>query len=170
MWLSLAYLIIFPIYQSLIFWKNQDIRQNLSRLIVLTRLPLKPFTAKSNPILNMDPDLFSYPYDNYRQFEEIIVNAKAKHLAPKTVRFKKHKHKLSQWMTSGILNSIKFRDKLFLKLKTLNSTSELHDSINANLKSYNKTLKELIRLAKIRYYSNQFDKNKSNIRHTWSTI
>ena len=98
--------------------------------------------------LNMDPDLFSDPNDNYRQFEEIIVNAKAKHLAPKTVRFKKHKHKLSQWMTSGILNSINFRDKLFLKLKTLNSTSELHDSINANLKWYNKTLKELIRLAK----------------------
>ena len=120
--------------------------------------------------LNMDPDLFSDPNDNYRQFEEIILNAKAKHLAPKTVRFKKHKHKLSQWMTSGILNSIKFRDKLFLKLKTLNSTSELYDSINANLKSYNKILKKLIRLAKIRYYSDQFDKNKSNIRHTWSTI
>ena len=120
--------------------------------------------------LNMDPDLFSDPNDNYRQFEEIILNAKAKHLAPKTIRFKKHKYKLSQWMTSGILNSIKFRDKLFLKLKTLNSTSELYDSINANLKSYNKILKKLIRLAKIRYYSDQFDKNKSNIRHTWSTI
>ena len=120
--------------------------------------------------LNMDPDLFSDPNDNYLQFEEIILNAKAKHLAPKTVRFKKHKHKLSQWMTSGILNSIKFRDKLFLKLKTLNSTTELYDSINANLKSYNKILKKLIRLAKIRYYSDQFDKNKSNIRHTWSTI
>ena len=120
--------------------------------------------------LNMDPDLFSDPNDNYRQFEEIILNAKAKHFAPKTVRFEKHKHKLSQWMTSGILNSIKFRDKLFLKLKTLNSTSELHDSINANLKSNNKILKKLIRLAKIRYYSDQFDKNKSNIRHTWSTI
>ena len=120
--------------------------------------------------LNMDPDLFSDPNDNYRQFEEIILNAKAKHLAPKTVRFKKHKHNLSQWMTSSILNSIKFRDKLFLKLKTLNSTSELYDSINANLKSYNKILKKLIRLAKIRYYSDQFDKNKSNIRHTWSTI
>ena len=120
--------------------------------------------------LNMDPDLFSDPNVNYRQFEEIILNVKAKHLAPKTVRFKKHKHKLSQWMTSGILNSIKFRDKLFLKLKILNSTSELYDSINANLKSYNKILKKLIRLAKIRYYSDQFDKNKSNIRHTWSTI
>ena len=36
----------------------------------------------------------------------------------------------------------------------------------------NKTydLKKLIRQAKIQYYADQFNKNKSNIRHTWSTI
>ena len=33
--------------------------------------------------LNIDPDLFNDRNDNYRQFEEIILNAKAKHLAPK---------------------------------------------------------------------------------------
>ena len=119
---------------------------------------------------NMNLDLFSDPNENYRQFEEIILHAKSKHLSPKTVRFKKHKHKLSKWMTNGILNSIKFRDKLFLKLKKLNSGSELHGHISSNLKSYNKILKKLIRQAKIQYYSDQFDKNKSNIRHTWSTI
>ena len=37
--------------------------------------------------LNMDPDLLSDPNDNYCQFEEIILNTKAKHLAPKTVKF-----------------------------------------------------------------------------------
>ena len=40
-----SFVFIFPIYQCLIFWKNQDICQNLSRLIVQTRLPLKPSTA-----------------------------------------------------------------------------------------------------------------------------
>ena len=119
---------------------------------------------------DMDRDLFSDPNENNLQFEEIILKAKAKYLAPKSVKFKKHKHKLFRWMTNGILNSIKFRDKLFLKLKTLNSASELHESVRVNLKSYNKILKKLIRQAKIKYYSDQFDKNKSNIRHTWSTI
>ena len=38
------------------------------------------------------------------------------------------------------------------------------------MKSYNTILKKLIRQAKIQYYAEQFDKNKSNIRHTWSTI
>ena len=118
----------------------------------------------------MDPDLFCDPNINYQRFEEILLNAKSKHLAPKTVKFKKHKHKLSQWMTNGILNSIKYRYKMFLKLKALSAGTDLHDRLSANLKSYNKTLKKLIRHAKIQYCADQFNKNKSNIRHTWSTI
>ena len=63
----------------------------------------------------MDRDLFCDPNENYQQFEDIILNAKVKHLAPKTVKLKKKKkHKLSQWMTNGILNSIKYRGKYFL--------------------------------------------------------
>ena len=54
----------------------------------------------------MDRDLFCDPNENYQHFDEIILNAKTKHLAPKTVKLKKHKHKLSQWVTNGILNSI----------------------------------------------------------------
>ena len=55
-------------------------------------------------------------------------------------------------------------------IEKLNSGSELHGQISSNLKSYDKILQKLIRQAKIKYYSFQFDTNKSNIRHTWSTI
>ena len=95
--------------------------------------------------LKMDRDLFCDPNENYQHFEEIILNAKAKHLASKTVKLKKHKHKLSQWMTNGILNSIKYRDKIFLKLKALSNGTDLHNRLSENLKSYNKILKKLIR-------------------------
>ena len=37
---------------------------------------------------NMNADLFCDPNENYKQFEEIILTAKTKHLAPKLVRFK----------------------------------------------------------------------------------
>ena len=75
-------------------------------------------------------------------------------------------------MTTGILNSIKFRDKLYmyLKLKSLDPRTDYHHKTDSDLKSYNTILKKLIRQAKIQYYAEQFDKNKSNIRHTWSTI
>ena len=46
-------------------------------------------------------------------------------------------------MTNGILNSIKYRDQMILKLKALSAGTDLHDRLSANLKSYNKTLKYL---------------------------
>ena len=77
--------------------------------------------------LKMDHGLFYNPIENYQHFEEIILNAKVKHLIPKTVKLKKHEHKLSQWMTNGIFNSIKYRDKIFLKLlKALSNGTDLH--------------------------------------------
>ena len=108
----------------------------------------------------MDPDLYCGPNRNNQRFGEIPLNAKSKHLAPKTVKFKKHKHKLSQWMTYGILNSIKYRDKMILKLKALSAGTDLHDRLSANLNSYNKTLKILTRQAKIQYFADQLNKNK----------
>ena len=41
--------------------------------------------------------------------------------------------------------------------------------MTASMPIWSLTIK-FIRLTKIRYYSDQFDKNRPNIRHTWSTI
>ena len=73
-------------------------------------------------------------------------------------------------MTTGILNSIKFRDTLYLKLKSLHPGTDHHHKIDSYLKSHNTILKKLIRQTKIHYHTEQFNKNKSNIRHTLSTI
>ena len=57
-------------------------------------------------------DLLANPNENYNIFDKIIMDAKAKYLSPKTVRFKKYKHKISPWMNHDILRSIKDRDDL----------------------------------------------------------
>ena len=114
--------------------------------------------------------LLGDPNDNYTIFEEIIFKAKAKHLQPKTVRFKRYKHKLSPWMTKAILISIKMRDKLFCKLKSTPEISTHYADLEHNLSEYKKLLKKIIRLAKTKYYAEQFDKNKANSRHVWATI
>ena len=60
-------------------------------------------------------NLFSDPNESYNKLENVIINAKNKHFQPKYVPLKKYKHKLSPWMTAGILRSIKFRDNLYKK-------------------------------------------------------
>ena len=97
---------------------------------------------------NMNPNLFCDPNEKYKQFDEMILSAKAKHLAPQIIKYKNHKQKLSQWMTSGILNSTKFRDKLYLKLQSLSPGTVLHNKIDLELRSYNNLLKKIIRQAK----------------------
>ena len=119
---------------------------------------------------NLNRNLFGDPNENYNMLENIILQAKSKYLSPKTVRFKKYKHKISPWLTAGILQSIKCRDVLYRRLLSTPRESVQYCSIEQNLDTYKKLLKKTIRLAKAKYYCDQFEKNKSNIRHTWSTI
>ena len=120
--------------------------------------------------VSLNPDLCANPNDNYELFESIVVDTKSKYLAPKTVKFKKYKHRLSPWITDGILRSIKYRDKLFREVRCIPNGTDLHSSLSVNLSSYQTILKKTMRMAKCRYYADQFEKNKSNIRRTWSTI
>ena len=99
-----------------------------------------------------------------------MVDTKSKYLAPKTVRFKKYKHRLSPCITDGILRSINYRDQLFRKVRPIPNGTDLHSSLSANVSSYQPKLKKTIRMAKCKYYADQFVKNKSNIRHPRSTI
>ena len=82
----------------------------------------------------------------------------------------KHKHKLSQWITTGLIKSIEFRDKLYKRLKSWPQDSPEHNRMEYNLKTYNGYLKQCIRTAKREYYVHEFTKYKNDIRKTWDTL
>ena len=65
----------------------------------------------------MNKDLSANPNINYSILEKIVLDSKRIHLPVKTVKFNKYKHKRADWITSGIVKSIHFRDKLYLRLK-----------------------------------------------------
>ena len=75
---------------------------------------------------------------------DVITSAQEKHLPEKTVRFNKYKHKCSPWMTNGILQSIKFRDKLYHTFKKCKPDSLEHEFHKNNLKTYDKILNKTI--------------------------
>ena len=82
----------------------------------------------------------------------------------------KHKHKLSDWITCGILKSIEFRDNLYQRLTKLSPDSPDYELVKYNLKIYNRYLNQCIRNAKKDYYSREFTKYKGDIRKTWDTL
>ena len=88
----------------------------------------------------------------------------------KLVKIKRHRHKLNPWMTSGILKSIKARDKLYKHMKSCPPNSLEYESSRINLKTCNSILQKSIRNAKNLYYGREFEKHKNDSRKTWSTL
>ena len=128
--------------------------------------------AQNMRYCSIDRNLHSDPNANYmyNTFENIITKAREKHLAPKIVRFRKYKHKISPWITKGILKSIRFRDKLYRKLYNTKDNSEVYGALKMELSRYNSLLKKTIRQAKLTYYAKQFETCKNDMKDTWNTI
>ena len=115
-------------------------------------------------------NLDNNPNENYEIMSNIIQNAKAKHVPSRFVKYNKHRHKGNKWITYGIINSIKARDKMHLKLTCTSATSNAYPILKHNLGVFNSILKKAIREAKISYYNMMFEKYKYDIKNTWKTI
>ena len=101
---------------------------------------------------------------------EKISNAIKKFSSTKTCRPHKHKHKMNPWITFGIIRSIRFRDKLFKRLKQTELGSLQYEELKTNLATYNNILKKTIREAKKQYYSNAFYNSRDDPKKTWKII
>ena len=110
------------------------------------------------------------PNENYNLLARCIKNSIDKCMPCKWVKFNKHKHKKSNWITQGIIRSISFRDRLYQRLRSTSSDSPLYNTLKTNLKTYNKILKQSIRRAKANYYNSCFLRYKQDMKNTWSTI
>ena len=124
----------------------------------------------SNIITLMDNDTTSDPNNNYNILLEEIKKAIDKHMPIKTVKFDKYRHKKETWITSGILKSIRYKDKLYRQLKMTNPFIPQYNILKTNLKTYSTILKRNIRLANKMHYTNMFHKSKNYSKKTWKQI
>ena len=129
----------------------------------------KEALIKQNLMQTLSP-LTGNPNRSYNKFKEIIDKLMTEHLPVKQVRYNKYKHKKNKWITKGILKSISFRDKLYTKLQNTPVHHELFETYKTNLKTYNRILKQSLRIAKKDYYCNHFETFKCDIKKTWETI
>ena len=119
---------------------------------------------------HLSSDPHSDPNINYNVFKDLLDRCISTHLPFKTVKYNKHKHKLRPWITSGIIQSIKNRDKMYYQLKQLNPNSIEYESRKRNLNTYNTILKKSIRNTKFSYFNNMFTKYKNDSKTSWKLI
>jgi hypothetical protein len=122
------------------------------------------FTLHISTSPNCDPDT------NFDSFKSLIDDCVEKHLPFRTVKFNRYRHKLNPWITSGILKSIKNRDKMYKNMKLIDPDSERYDSCKRNIQTYNNIIKKLIRNSKISYYNNMFTKHKNDSSKSWKLL
>jgi len=113
---------------------------------------------------------FTDPNDSFTVLHKAIIELKEKHFPVCKVKFNKYKHKRHKWITNGLLRSIKFRDKLFARLRKCPKNSDMYDTLRTNLRTYNRILKSSIRVAKSDFYHTIFEKYKFNMKQTWVHI
>ena len=81
---------------------------------------------------NFNINIMNDPNTNYEKLDMILKEAYEKHLPVKIVKFKRHIHKLNNWMTRGILLSIRFRDKLYKRVINSKNDTTLHQILKIN--------------------------------------
>ena len=112
----------------------------------------------------------TYPNHEYDIFERITVTAYEKHFPNKRVKVNKYKHKLSPWITTGLIKSVEFRNKLYKRLKACPQDNPEHDRMKTNLKTYNGYPKQCIRTAKIKHHVHEFTKYKNDKKNILKDI
>ena len=118
----------------------------------------------------LDQGMHTDPNINYETMAQKIIETKAKFMPDKMVKFHKHRHKKSKWITYGIVRSIKIRDNLHMKLRKLNRNTYEYAVLKNNISVFNSILKKSIKEAKIKYYGETFEKYKHDMKNTWKHI
>ena len=100
-------------------------------------------------------------FNNFLElYQKHIINSNSvKILKSDTVK------KIKPWITVGLVNSIKYSDKLKRQL-IKNFNTELEHTY----KNYRNTVKKLINTTKNEYYKHQFEKNKNNSKKIFQLI
>jgi hypothetical protein len=83
--------------------------------------------------------------------------------------FNRHKHKISPWITKGILKSLRTKDKLHSKLKKAKTENQI-EILKRQYTRFRNIYQSVIRNAKKLYWENKFTECKSNIKLTWKNL
>ena len=144
---------------------NSDIKSNIYRSI--RKITPKNIAALTTELIqtNWDDVLNSKSTeDSYNNFMTEFSNLYNKNL-PKINKKINKRQEAKPWITSGIIKSIKTRNKLYKKFR------DNPNDVNKNkYVSFRNKLTHLIRISSKKYYQNKFNSYKNNIKRTWQTI
>ena len=120
--------------------------------------------------IHFNNDEKANPYETFGKLDKCIADNFTLSFPEKQARFNKYRHKISPWITNGILKSIHRRDNLAKKIKNTPYNNSKYEELCTNLKVLRQSLRSLIREAKKMYYYAEFQKFSGDCKRTWNKI
>ena len=150
--------------------------KNNKKFITLVKNSYEDFQKAKVELANVDWNVILDMSDlgdansNFDKVDATLSCLYKRFLQPKTVKFQKYKHRNSKWVTREILQSIKYRDKLYREYKCTAIGTYEHANAKNQVRAYNHILRKQIRHAKRVYNNRLFQSCNGNIRDTWKNI
>ena len=110
------------------------------------------------------------PNHNYQILEESLINSHNECFPTRVVMFNRKRHKISPWMTNGILKSINHRNRLYKNLKQYKPDSFMYTEKQLQFNRYRNELKKTITHAKRSHYKDLFKQFKFDMKKTWAVL
>ena len=80
----------------------------------------------------LDDNPYADPNINYNKLHSCIIKLKEEHLSNKLTKFDKYKHTGNKWITNRLIKSLKFKDKLYKGMKSLDPNTSLYFTTKQN--------------------------------------
>ena len=110
------------------------------------------------------------PNENYEVLERTLKEVHTECFPERIVRFNDKKHKKTPWITTGILNSINRRNKLYRVLKQTKTDAISYATKKINFNRYRNVLCKTIAFTKRKYYVHIFEQCQRDMKKTWATL
>ena len=110
------------------------------------------------------------PNHNYQILEESLIDSHNECFPTRVVKFNRKKHKISPWITNGILKSINHRKKLYKNLKQFKPDSFIYTEKQLYFNRYRNELKKTITHTKRSYYKDLFMQYIFDMKKTWAVL
>ena len=159
--------ITFSIVDGNIKHKNDHIKyvevQNISLASIAN---FKNAIAKSDLLSQLD---LNHNATSCNILSFSLENAKNKPIPKKLQRFNRRKHFIEPWMNKNLLALVNKKNDKYRDWKSTNNDIE-YEIKKINFKTFEKIVKDDIKVAKREYYFKMFTSYKNNLKKTWKTI
>ena len=103
-------------------------------------------------------------YTKFLNKTPVLINI---HCPLKAIKVSKRKTPRKPWVTIGLLNSIRTKDKIYIKYIGLTKPTSEN---KINYTKYRNLLNNLLRASKKSHITSEIESNKFNMKETWKTL